>query len=147
MMTRGPYVNPLQQLAEKPLRRFLVSTALDENIQYVAILIDGPPEIVPCPMDGAKHLVHGPLVTGSGTPAPELMGRGLPELQAPLANRVVGHPDPTDEEPLFDIPLAQPEAVVQPDTVTEHFGGKPMVCVRVGWCRGVHSRSQDGPYV
>jgi len=62
----------------------------------VAILIDGPPEVVPYTIDGEKHLVQVLLGAGSGTPAPELIGIGLPELQAPLADPFVGHHDPTD---------------------------------------------------
>jgi hypothetical protein len=47
---------------------------LDENIQDVAILIDNPPEGVPCPIDREEHLVQVPLVAGPGTPAPEVIG-------------------------------------------------------------------------
>jgi hypothetical protein len=35
----------------------LVSAALHKNIQDMAILIDGPPQVVPCSIDGEKHLV------------------------------------------------------------------------------------------
>ena len=56
----------LQQLAEKLLRRLLVSTVLDKNIQDMAILIDGPPEGVPGPIDRQKHLVQVPLVARPG---------------------------------------------------------------------------------
>ena len=58
-----------------------------------------------------------------------MIGIGLPELQAPPVNRFGGHHNPTDEEQLFDIPLAQAEAIVEPDLVADNLGGKTMVLV------------------
>jgi hypothetical protein len=126
---------PPQPQATKRLCRLPGSMALSKNLEYVVILIAGPPEVMPCAIDGEKDFVQVPCVAGSGTPVPELMGIGVPELQAPLADGFVGHQDPTDEWPLVDIPIAQAEAVVQSDAVTDHVGWKTMVCVtlRRGW--------------
>jgi hypothetical protein len=59
---------PLQELAEESLRGLLVATALDENIQDMAILVDGPPQVVAFAMNSQKDLVQVPLITGSGAP-------------------------------------------------------------------------------
>jgi hypothetical protein len=80
-------------------------------------------------VDGEEHLVQVLLIARTRTPAVELIGIGLPELQAPPANRFVGHHNPTDEEQLFDIPIAQAEAIIEPDPVADNLGGKTMVFV------------------
>jgi hypothetical protein len=129
----------LQQLAEKLLRRLLVSTVLDKNIQDMAILIDGPPEGVPGPIDRQKHLVQVPLIAGSGTLAPELIGIGLPELQAPLLDGFIGHANPPGEQEFFHIPVAQAEAEIEPDAVANDLGREAMECVWIGWCGSIHN--------
>jgi hypothetical protein len=43
----------------------------------------------------------------------------LPELVAPLADRFVGHGDPTFHEAFLHVAVAQGEAVVQPDPMME----------------------------
>ena len=52
----------LQELAEKTLGSPAVTTRLDEDIEDVAILIDGTPEIVPPSLDGDEDLVQVPDV-------------------------------------------------------------------------------------
>jgi hypothetical protein len=41
----------LEEFAEELLRRFLVPPMLDENIQDVAVLINRPPQVMPCAID------------------------------------------------------------------------------------------------
>jgi hypothetical protein len=53
--------------------------ALSKNLGYVAILIDGPPEVILCAIDGVKDFIHIPRVAGSGTVMPcslEVSGHG-----------------------------------------------------------------------
>ena len=52
----------LQQLAEKACGRPAVATRLDKDIEDVAILIDGTPEIAPLALDGDEDLVQVPDV-------------------------------------------------------------------------------------
>ena len=52
----------LQQLAKKVFGSPAVTTRLDENIEDVAILIDGTPEIAPLSLDGDEDLVQVPEV-------------------------------------------------------------------------------------
>ena len=47
----------LQELAEEFFRRVLVPPALHQDIEHMAILIDGPPQIMTFAMDGQKHLI------------------------------------------------------------------------------------------
>jgi hypothetical protein len=54
----GHVGQPLEELAEELLRRLLVPAALDENVQDVAILINGAPEIVPLLIERDEYLVR-----------------------------------------------------------------------------------------
>ncbi len=53
----------LQQLAKKTFRSPAVPTRLDEDVDDVAVLIDGTPEILPLSLDGDEDLVQVPRVT------------------------------------------------------------------------------------
>ena len=56
----------LQQLADKAFGSPAVATRLDEDVDDVAILIDGTPEIVPLSLDGDEDLVQVPCVAQPG---------------------------------------------------------------------------------
>src|SRR5215510_7197232 len=78
-----------EQLTEELLRSPLVPATLHQDIQHIAVLIHRPPEIVVIALDGEKHLVEIPLVTGSRPTATELVGVRLTKLAAPLADGLI----------------------------------------------------------
>jgi hypothetical protein len=90
-----------------------------------------------------KDYFQVPLVTRPRAATTELIRIGLPKLATPLADGFVGDQHTTDKEELFDVPIAEAEAVVQPHTMTNDVGGKPMVFValRDGWRRHAFSPS------
>ena len=53
----GHVLAPLQQLEEEPLRRFFVPATLDEDVKYLALLIDRPPQVVPCAIDREEDFI------------------------------------------------------------------------------------------
>src|SRR3954465_15258757 len=81
--TRGPALL-FQQLAKQAFGGPLVPPLLDENVEHEAILVDGPPEPVLLASDLHLDLVQVPLVSGTGQPAPDLVGEALAELARPL---------------------------------------------------------------
>ena len=89
-------------------------------------------------VDREKHLVQVPLVARPGPSMPELIGIGLPELQAPLPDGFIGHDHPTGEQEFFDIAVAETEAEVQPDAIADDLSREAVVFVWVGWCGSVH---------
>ena len=99
-----------QKFAEELLRCPLVAPALYQNVEYIAVLINGPPQIVMLPLDGQKHLIEVPLIAGSWTLTTQLIGILLAELATPLANRLIRHSNATFTQELFHIPEAQTES-------------------------------------
>jgi len=51
MITRGDIPQPFQKLAKELLCCLLVPSLLNQNIQYLAILIDRPPEVMELSVD------------------------------------------------------------------------------------------------
>jgi hypothetical protein len=121
----------LQQRAEKPLGRLLVTSALDEDIEDMAVLVDGAPEIVTGAVDRQEYCIEMPRVARPGTPAAQLVGISLPKRPAPRAHRVVRPQHAALGHELFDIAIAQAKAEVQPDTVADDLGREPMALIRI----------------
>jgi hypothetical protein len=101
----------------------------------MTILIDRPPQVVACTIDGQKHLIEVPFVTRSGPAATQLIGILPAKLAISRADRFIGDDDPTGEQQLFDIALDEAEMEVQPDAIAENLGREAVVLVTVGgWC-------------
>jgi hypothetical protein len=73
-----------------------------------------------------------PLVARSRAPTAQLIGIGLPELPAPIPHRLIRQEEATFRHELFDLPVAQAEAEIQPDTVADDLDREPMALVGIG---------------
>ena len=85
---------------------------LDEDVDDVAILIDGTPEILPLALDRDEDLVQVPRVAEtalSTLQAPSVLGT---ELDAPKSDRFIGNCDATLSEQIFHVSKAYAESVV-----------------------------------
>jgi hypothetical protein len=80
-----------EELPKKAFRRLLVSSALDKDIQHIAILVHGPPEIVRFPVDLQVHFIQVPCVATTRTATTQFIGIRLPELQTPLSHGFITH--------------------------------------------------------
>jgi len=114
---------PLQQFAEEALGRMLVALGSDQNIQNVAVLIHGPPEISQLAVDLEENFIKVPLVPRLRTAVSQLVGVGLAELKRPLTQGFIGHVYAAGGEEFFDIAIAQRETEIEPHGVGDDFGG------------------------
>ncbi len=122
-------VAAFEELAEEFLRRLLVTSALHQDIEHVAVLIHRPPEVMPLTLDRQEDLIQMLLIPGLRPAVAQLIGIVLAELPAPLADRFIGHDDATGEQQLFDIPVTEAEAEIKPHRVADDFRWKPVVLV------------------
>jgi hypothetical protein len=125
---------PLEQLAEEPLRGCFVASTLHQDIEHVAVLIDRPPHIMAFLVDREKHLAQMPLVAWSRTMAAQLIGIGLPNFPTPIPHRLVRQDDAALGHEPFDIPIAKAQTEVEPHTVADELGWEAMMLVGIG-CR------------
>src|SRR5262250_3744534 len=95
-----------EELAEELLGRALIASALHENVEYVVVLIDSAPQVMPLTTDCQEDLVQIPFVARLRTPPSQPIGVVLPKLATPLANGFVGHRDAAFEQELFHIAVA-----------------------------------------
>ena len=95
-----------EELAKEFLRGFLVSVALHENIQHIAVLIHFSPQIVAFAINRKKYLIQVPFVARSGTPVAQLIRILLAELMSSCPDGFISHEDSTNEQELFDIAIA-----------------------------------------
>jgi hypothetical protein len=110
---------PLEEFAAEPLGGLGVPPRFDQDVEDVAVGVDGPPQLLPTAVDRQEHLVEMPLVAGSGLAAAQPAGVFRPELGTPLPDRLVGDDHAADQHELLDLTEAQREAVIQPYAVRD----------------------------
>ena len=96
-----------QQLAEEPFGRPPIAPRLYEDVEDVAVLDDGTPQILLPPLDLDEQLVQMPGVALAATAVPQLPCVAEPERSTPLPNRLIRHGDTPFGEEIFDIPETQ----------------------------------------
>jgi len=92
-------LQPLEQLAEKLLRRLLIAPTLHQDVKDVVLLIDRAPQVMPFTINGQKHLIEMPFIPGLRATAPQAIGIILPKLPTPLTDSFMGHSDPIHLSP------------------------------------------------
>ena len=122
-----------QQLPEEAFGRVPITSRLHEDVDHVAVMVDGAPEILLAPLNGDEQFVQVPRVAQASLPAPQRARIRRPERATPLANRLVGHDDAPLGEEIFGVAEAQTEPVVEPDGVADDLGWKSIAVVAGGW--------------
>src|ERR687886_287547 len=110
----GHIAQALEQLLEEALRCLGIAPALNQDVEDLAILVHGTPEIVHLAADADEDLVQMPLVARPRSPPAQLIGEGLAELEAPATDALVGDDDAALGQDQLDITQAEAEDVVQP---------------------------------
>ncbi len=123
---------PFEQFTEKPLGCVFVATALHEDIEHGAVLVDRPPEVGRFAIDRQEDLVEVPLVSRPWTSPPELIRILLTELERPATDGFVAEDDASGCHQFFDITKAERKAVVQPERVTDDFRRVAMTLIGRG---------------
>ena len=111
----------LQESAKEALRRMLVPTGLDENVDHVAVLIDRTPQIMSLSTDRDEQLIEMSDIAEPALSLLQPLGVGWAELAAALPDGLIGDGDTAFGEQIFDVPEAQTETVVEPDGVADDF--------------------------
>ena len=113
-----------QQPAEKPRGGLAIQTRLRQDIDDLALLVDGPPEVLALAADRHEQFIEMPGVADrAGAPA-EASCVGRAESLAPVPDRLVRDGDTTLSQEILDVAEAQSEPVVQPDRVADDRGGE-----------------------
>ena len=113
-----------QELPEEPFSRPAIAPRLHQDVEHVAVLVHGPPQILLPPPDLDEQLVQMPGVALAAPAVPQPPCVVEPERSTPMSNRLIRYGDTPFGEEIFDIPKTQAETMVEPDGVTDDFRGK-----------------------
>jgi len=120
----------LQQLAKEFLGSLFIAERLHQNIEHLAVLIDGAPQILRLAIDREIDFIEMPAISRARCPGPQPLGIGSAKLVRPIANGFVSHDNPAFGHHLFDISVAQAEAKIQPDAVADDLGREPATVIQ-----------------
>ena len=112
LTTATPYQPP-----EEPLCSGTVSLCLQEYINNFAILVHGPPQIMLLAVYLHKDLIYEESIAIASVLAFQAACINGAELDTPETDCFSADGDASFSEEIFDIPMAEIEAVVQPDSV------------------------------
>src|ERR1700732_5511514 len=118
-----------EQLAHQLDGRRSVSTALDQDLEDLALVVDGTPQIHALARDPDDHFVEMPTIARSRTAPPQTPSDRRSEFEHPTANALVGEIEPTLGKQLLDIAIAQGETKVQPHGVLDDDRRKTMPAI------------------
>jgi hypothetical protein len=93
-----------------------------EDIDEVAVLIDGAPQVPTLALDLHDHLVEEPPIAAWSLAFLDTPGVLGAESFAPLSNRFIGNAYPTFSQEIFDISKTQGEPVIQPNGMRDDVG-------------------------
>ena len=119
----------LQQLPEESDSGAPIPARLHEDVEDVAVLVDGAPQILSASLQRHKQLVEMPRVAHPTTPLPKPPCVDRTKPLAPLPNSLVGDDDASLIQQIFHIPEAEPKAMIQPDGMTDDRGRKPIAVI------------------
>src|SRR5438270_11282584 len=106
-----------EQLAHEPDSCPLVPSALNQDLEDLALMIDRAPQIHMLAGDPDDHFVEMPAITWSRTAPPQSPSDRRSEFEHPTANALVGDVEPTLGKQFPNIAIAQSQPEVQPDGV------------------------------
>ena len=112
---------PLKQLHHEFLSGLCIPSALDEEIEYLALVVDRPPESVLIAADRNHHFIEVPMIARSRPRTADISRDRWSELQEPPPDRLVGCVNASLGQQFFDIPKGQGEPGIEPDRVTDDF--------------------------
>jgi hypothetical protein len=119
----------MQQPSKESFRGALITVRLHQDIDHVAILIHGTPEILLLAVDSYEDFVQMPSITQAALTPRQLSGIVRTEVLTPESNRLIRHDDSTFGEKILDIPEAQAETMVSPDGIADDFWRETMTVV------------------
>jgi hypothetical protein len=116
-----------EQLAHEPDSCPFVSSALNQDLEGLTLMINRAPQVHMPAGDPDDHFVEIPAITWSWTAPSQSPGDRRSEFEHPAANALVGNIEPALGKQLLNIAIAQAEPEVQPYSQTACWmtsGGK-----------------------
>ena len=104
----------------------MVAPRLNEDTDYITVLIHGPLQVLPLSVDREEHFVQNPLITQPTFTLLQVLCVDGTKLRAPLPNGWVRNDDSSFGKQALDLSVAQTEMVIEPDAAAYYFVRKTM---------------------
>ena len=114
----------LEQLLQQLFGGFRISLSLDEEVQYLAFIVHGAPQLKAFPSDHDDHLIEVPVIAGLGTDTTQFSSDDGSKLQEPASDRLVGDVQAYFGEHLLHIAETRSKPRIQPDRMADNFRWK-----------------------
>jgi hypothetical protein len=111
-----------QESSKESLCRPLITMRLDQNVDHVAVLVHGTPQILLLAVDAKEDFIQVPVVAQPSLSSLQFPSIAGTELLTPLPDRLIRHDDSALGKKILDIPEAQAEAMVSPDRIADDLG-------------------------
>jgi hypothetical protein len=118
-----------EQPSKESFRGALITTRLNQDVDYVAVLIHGTPEILLLAVDSNEDFVQVPNIAEAALTPLQFSGIFRTELLTPESNRFIRDDDPAFGEKILDISEAQAETMVSPDGIADDFWRETMTVI------------------
>src|SRR5215475_7873990 len=126
----------LQQLAQQPLGRLLVASALDQNIEHDPGLVDGAPQPVLHPGDLEHDFIEMPFVANAREPTTDPIGELLAKFARPLPHGFVADNNAARGEQLVHHAKTERKAEIQPHGMSDDLDREAISGIAgAGGCR------------
>ena len=107
----------------------MIAARLNQDVDHIAVLIHGPPEIVLLSIDSNKDFIQMPGVAEATLTPIQISGIARTELLTPDSNRFIRDDDSAFGEKILDISEAQAETMVNPHRIADDFWREPMALI------------------
>jgi hypothetical protein len=101
-----------EKFAYQPQRHALVAAALNKNIEDLAFVIHGAPQIHPATGDPNHHFVEMPSVARAWAALPQPARDHRAKFEHPTPHCFIGDVEPTLRQKFLDVAIAQGEAEI-----------------------------------
>ena len=119
----------VQQSLEETRSGCSITTCLEKHIDHLAILVNGPPQVLLFAIYLHKHFVDVKCIAEPLMPTSQSFGILKAELIAPQTNRFIAYGNTALSQYIFDVSMAEVESIVKPNGVLDDFSGKPVSLV------------------
>ena len=120
----------LEQLTQETFGCALVAAFLDQNVNRIAVLVNGSPQILQLAANCDEHFIEKPGAAQLASPLLQLASVVRAKSVAPLPNRFVGNLYSTFRQKVFDVTKAEAKSMVNPHRVTDDFRWESMTVVQ-----------------
>jgi len=118
-----------QQSSKESFRGALITAWLYQDVDHVAVLIHGAPQILLLAIDSKKDFVQVPNIAEPALTPLQFSSIVRTELLTPESNGFIRDSDSAFGQKILDISEAQAEAMVHPDGIADDFWRETMTVI------------------